>query len=119
MKNLIKCLSISMAMMMLLLAACATDNSSNSGSDNAKTGVIGKWRESSGGGIIEFRADRNVYDESGSKIAEWTGNDLEGTVGFLQENGKTWSLYNFTISGNNMTWSSQENANQRAYYTRV
>ena len=117
MKILMKFLSIIMAMTMMMLATCATDNSSDS-NDSVKTGVVGKWKDSAGG-IIEFRADGNVYDEYGSKIAEWTGNDVEGTVGFLQSDGRTWSLYNFSISGNNMTWSSYENANQRSYYTRA
>jgi hypothetical protein len=115
MKNLIKCLSISMAMMMLLLAACATDNSSNSGSDNAKTGVIGKWKHSPLGFIAEFTSNGKMTTDDGVFSGLYYGNDEEGEI--VLDNG---DRYIYTISNNNnMTWSPKDNPSITEYFTRI
>ena len=113
MKNLMKCLSIIMVMIMLILAACTQENTSNN-NDSPQTGVLGKWENTDDGLVIEFKNDGCLYKEDGPKLGEWTGNDNEVTV-MISGN----QFFNYTISGNNMTWIFHDNNNMRDYYTRM
>ncbi len=114
MKKTIKWLPIIMAIMMTMLMACAQENSSDNNSNNTQTGVVGKWKNTDDGLVIEFKNDGCLYKEDGSKLGEWTGHDNEGTI-MISGN----QFFNYTISGNNMTWISHDNNNMRDYYTRM
>ena len=110
MNKSMKCLSIIMVMILMMLAACAQENTSNSG-ESAKTGIVGKWKDTSGN-IAEFKSDGtcSYYGSTG----EWFGNDVSGRISF--SNSGDW-LYD--ISGNNMTMTDTQNISTKFYFARM
>jgi uncharacterized protein YfaP (DUF2135 family) len=113
MKNSMKCLSIIMVMIIMILTACAQGNTADNNSTNTQTGVVGKWKTSSGF-IVEFK-NAQIYLEDGSSYGEYIGNDVEGEL--IAGKG-TYSSYTYVINGNSMTWTNKNNGDKQ-YYTRI
>ena len=111
MKNSMKYLSIIMVIIMMMLAACAQENTSDSG-ESAKTGIVGKWKDTSGN-IAEFKSDGtcSYYGCTG----EWLGNDVSGRFS-LSNGGGDWF---YDVTGNNMTMTDTQDSSTKFYFTRM
>ena len=115
-----KYLPIIVVMIMMMLAACAQENTSDSG-ESAKTGIVGKWKDTSDGSIWEFKSN-GTADIPGTNVSrgEWTGNDEAGrVVMYLKDSGGSVG-YLYTVSGNNLTLTSEDyGAMYKLNFTRM
>ena len=120
MKNSMKCLSIIMVMIMMMLAACAQENTSDSG-ESAKTGIVGKWKDTSDGSIWEFKSN-GTADIPGTNIssAEWTGNDEAGRVVMNFRDDGGYASFSYHVTGYNLTITSEDYGVMEQYnFTRM
>ena len=116
MKKIIKYLVVIMALIMIL-GACTQENTDNNNSNNAQTGVVGKWK-TAGGIVYDFASNGDISTSGNYYVSgSWYGNDIEGEIGLKTSSGN-WDDFYYTIQGNNMTITNTDSG-VKEYLTRM